>query len=319
MRFIIILLIITAGVAPAFAQTIEFHTDSQLYVTGKPLFVYGKSLPSDDVILRIFAPDNTIAAFTQIQADERGFYTTQLFLWPQVSTQFPYGTYVVEAISTKQPGVSQRIDIKFLASAESERVPITRTINTLVFAPDTAAVDSTIRIFIQTTSDGMLVSGSPERLLSTSHVHQPDGQVINLSSALKTLHQGLYYADYTPTQEGTHVFHIVTFSQGTVSHGSAATTVLRQDLGGISRQLIELNQVLDETAHELANLKSEISGFGSTLSEASGDIDASVDSISTSVDHIAAASPQLNSLLFPVVASIAVIVALQIVILARRR
>jgi hypothetical protein len=318
MKSVIILLILAAGAVPAYAQ-MEFHTDSQLYVTGKPLFVYGKSVPNDDVILRIFAPDNTIAAFTQIQADERGFYTTQLFLWPQVSTQFPYGTYVVEAISTKQSGVSEKIDIKFLASAESERVPITRTINTLVFAPDTAAVDSTIRIFIQTTSDGMLVSGSPDRLLSTSHVHQPDGQVINLSSALKTLHQGLYYADYTPTQEGTHVFHIVTFSQGTVSHGSAATTVLRQDLGGISRQLIELNQVLDETAQELANLKSEISGFGSTLSEASGDIDTSVDSISTSVDHIAAASLQLNSLLFPVVASIAVIVALQIVILARRR
>ena len=27
-------------------------------------------------------------------------------------------------------------------------------------------------------------------------------------------------------EEGTHVFHVVTFHQGTVSHGSAATNVL---------------------------------------------------------------------------------------------
>lgn len=319
MRFALILLAMPMFLLPVFAQTMEFHTDSQLYSTGKYLFVYGKSLPSDDVILRILAPDNSIVTFTQMRTDEAGNFNRQLFVWPQVSTQFPFGTYLVEAISTKQPGLSQRIDVKFLATTESELVPIQRTISTTVFAPETAAINTQMRIFVQTTSDGLLVGGSPERLLSTSHVHLPDGQVIDLSGSLKTLHQGLYYADFVPTQVGTHVFHIVTFSQGSVSHGSAATSVLGQDIGGISRQILELNAALEDTARELENLKSEIAGFGSTLSTASTDIDESVDSISESVGYISTASLQLNSLLFPIVASIAVIVALQIVIIARRR
>jgi septal ring factor EnvC (AmiA/AmiB activator) len=129
----------------------------------------------------------------------------------------------------------------------------------------------------------------------------------------------LYFAEFTPAQEGTHVFHVVAFSQGTISHGSAATLVLKQDIGGISKQIIELNSVLEETSKELNNLKAEISGFGSSLNTASQDIDKSVDSISTSVGNMEAASLQLNSLLFPIVASIAIIVALQIVIIARRR
>jgi hypothetical protein len=310
--------VIFVGFQLAFAE-LDFSTDSQVYSTGKPLFVYGQANPGEDIILRIFSPDENIVTFTQITSDENGKFNMDLFVWPEVSTSFPYGTYTVEAISTEQNGLSKKIDIKFSSSTELEQIPISRAVNTLVFAPETAAVDAPLRIFVQTTSDGLLVGGSPEKLLGTSHVHLPDGQVINLSLSFKTLHQGLYFAEFTPTQEGTHVFHVVAFSQGTISHGSAATAVLKQDIGGISQQIIELNSVLEETSKELENLKTEIGGFGSSLQTASQDIDQSVDAISNSVRNMEEASIQLNSLLFPIVASIAIIVALQIVILARRR
>lgn len=306
------------GMVPAFAE-FELQTDNQVYSPGMPLFVYGKGLPNEDVILRIFAPDGTIVTFTQVKSDKDGRFVNELFLWPEASVSFPYGTYRVEAISTTQNGISRSVDVKFAPTTELEKIPITRNVLTLVFAPETAAINQPMRIFVQTTSDGMLVGGNPEKLLGTSHVHLPDGTVVNLSNSFKTLHQGLYFAEYTPVMEGTHVFHVVSFSQGTISHGSAATVVLKQDIGGISKQIIELNSVIEETSNELANLKSEISGFGSSLNKASQDIDKSVSSISSSVENIEAASLQLNSLLFPIVASIAVIVALQIVILARRR
>ena len=48
-------------------------------------------------------------------------------------------------------------------------------------------------------------------------------------------------------------------------------------------------------------------------------LDESVVLISNSVGNIEEGSSQLNALLFPVVASIAIILALQIVIIARRR
>ena len=173
--------------------------------------------------------------------------------------------------------------------------------------------------FVQTTSDGLLIGNEPAKLLGTTHVHLPSGDSVLLSDSFKTLHQGLYYVDYIPVEEGTHVFHVVAFSQGTTSHGSAATNVLSQDLGGISEQIIKLNSILDETSSELDVLKLEIEGFDNTLEKASGKIDESISTISTSVKFITEASSQLNSLLFPIIASIGIIVALQITILARRR
>jgi archaellum component FlaC len=94
---------------------------------------------------------------------------------------------------------------------------------------------------------------------------------------------------------------------------------LSQNLGGINKQIIKLNSVLDDTSNELNILKSEIEGFDNTLLTASDKIDKSTGSISTSVEAISEASSQLNSLLFPIIASIGIIVALQITIIARRR
>ena len=164
-----------------------------------------------------------------------------------------------------------------------------------------------------------MIGGEPSSILGTSHIHLPNGQVENLDETLSTLHQGLYFVDYFPGLEGTYVFHMVAFDEGNISHGSAATNVLSQDISGIARQILELNSSLSETATELENLKSETSGFGATLESASTNIDQSVSTISTSVSNMEEGSSQLNSLLFPIVASIAIILALQIVIIARRR
>ena len=188
-----------------------------------------------------------------------------------------------------------------------------------MFAPETGAVGSLFRVFVQTSIDGLLIGTDPQAILGTSHVHLPNGQVENLDEVLSTLHQGLYFVDYFPGLEGTYVFHMVAFDEGNISHGSAATHVLTQDISGISEQIIELNQVLDETEKELEVLKAETSKFGSILDSASTNIDESVTTISNSVSNMEEGSSQLNALLFPIVSSIAIILALQIVIIARRR
>ena len=182
------------------------------------------------------------------------------------------------------------------------------------------------RVFVQTSSDGLLIGNNPDTILGTSHVHLPNGQLVNLGDDLKTIHQGLYYVDFLPALEGIYVFHMVAFDEGNISHGSAATNVLTQDIRGISAQILELNEILDETKNELSNLKAEttnfgesLSGFDNTLDNASSNLDESVVRMSDSLVNIEEGSSQLNALLFPVVASIAIILALQIVIIARRR
>ena len=122
------------------------------------------------------------------------------------------------------------------------------------------------------------------------------------------------------------MFHIIAFNQGTVSQGSTATQVLKQSIEGISNQIIQVNAVLDTTSDELGKLKTEIQGFGdvlnksqSSITQANQNMNKSVSSMSDSVKNLESASGQFNSLFLPVVALIAVIIALQITILARRR
>ena len=298
---------------------LDVYTNQLVFAPGEPIFVHGQAMSKEPIIIRLFTPDDTIAEFEQIMTGDDGSFHHFLMEWDEPTTNLPYGTYILEVISNQQGGISKRIEVKFTNISEYVQVPIERSVSTIVFAPETAAVSRDFRVFVQTSSDGLLIGNDPNQILGTSHVHLPNGQVENLEDDLKILHQGLYYVDYLPALEGIYVFHMVTFDEGNISHGSGATNVLTQDISGISAQILELNQILDETKTELANLKQETSQFGSSLSDASSNLDDSVVLISDSVGNIEEGSSQLNALLFPIVASIAIILALQIVIIARRR
>lgn len=322
--FVILGLLITVSSPQVFAEELKIYTNQQIYATQHPLLVYGTGPENAPLVLRLFAPAGTIAEFEQITTNPDGSFSYKILDWPVSSTKFPFGTYTVEALTNT--GESQKIDIKFASSTELELIPIERKIATQVFAPEIAATDRTFRVFVQVTSDGLLVSGDAKQVLSSSHIHSPDGRVQSLAMSIERLHEGLYFVEYTPRIEGTYIFHMVAFSQGTQSHGSAATLVLGQDIAGISKQIITLNEVLTTASDELDVLQTDIHGFGSTLEDASTKlrdsvttIDASVSSMSSAVDNIEEASLQVNSLLFPIMGAIAVILALQISIIARRR
>ena len=298
---------------------LEISTNSKVYSPEHSLQVFGTGLPEENLILRLFAPDESITKFEQIQTNLDGTFNHQLLTWPTPSSSVPYGTYVVEVLSTEQNGLSEKIDIKFSSTTELVSVAVERQIDTVVFAPDSGAINQSFRVFIQTTRDGLNIGNDPSQLLGNSMIHLPDGSSLPLKNSFKTLYAGVYYFDFTPRQQGTHVFQISVFNEGVSSKGFAATHVLSQNLGGINKQISKLNSVLDETSTELNTLKSEITGFDETLSTASNNINESTDSISSSVKSIEEASSQLNSLLFPIIASIGLIVALQITIIARRR
>ena len=317
-RYVVLSILLAALPYVAYAE-LELTSSNRVYTSGQPLFVFGHAEPGEDIIVRMTGPDGTITKFDQITASPDGTFQHTVLVWPEVAVSFPYGTYTVEILSTQQGGISRTLDVRFAPSSELVEVPVSRVINMLIFAPETSAVNNTMRIFVQITSDGLLVGNDPQNLLRTTHVHLPDGAVHDISSSFRALHQGLFYADYTPRMEGTYVIHAVAFSQGIISHGSAATTILSQDIGGISEQIIRLNDILAATSAELDGLKLEVGEFKDTLHQASGNVNASVGSISSSVDNIEDASSQLNSLFFPVMAIMGVLVATQIAILARSR
>jgi len=322
--FTIIGFLIIASSPQVFAAELTMYTNQQIYTTQHPLLVYGTGPVNAPLVLRLFTPDGSIAEFEQIITSPDGSFNHKMLDWPSSSTKYPFGTYTVEALTSG--GQTQKIDIKFSSSSELELVPIERKITTQVFAPEMAASDRSFRVFVQVTSDGLLVSGDAKKVLSSSHIHSPDGKVQSLAMSMQMLHEGLYFVEYTPRDEGTYIFHMVAFSQGTQSHGSAATLVLGQDLAGISKQIIILDEVLTTASDNLNVLQTDIHGFGATLDDASTTlresvttIDTSVSSMSSAVENIEQASLQVNSLLFPIMGAIAVILALQISIIARRR
>jgi len=314
----VVVLFLLIPIQDSFSE-LELSTNALVYSPEHTLQVYGTGLPGENLILRLFAPDESITKFDQIQTDSNGNFNYQLLTWPVPSHGVPFGTYTVEVLSTEQNGLSKKIDIAFSSTTELISVAIERQIDTVVFAPDSGALNQSFRVFIQTTRDGLNIGNDPVKLFANSMIHLPDGSSLSLKPYFNTLYAGVYYFDFTPQQQGTHVFQISVFSEGVTSKGFAATHVLSQDLGGINKEITKLNSILDETSNELEILKSEIKGFDETLLMASDKIDASTGSISISVDSISEASSQLNSLLFPIIASIGIIVALQITIIARRR
>ena len=327
MKFLIfgvISFLIIAYSPQVFAEELSVFTNQQIYTTQHPLLVYGTGPENAPLVIRLFAPDGSIAEFQQVITNSDGSFSYKILDWPDSSTKYPFGTYTVEILTNI--GLTQKIDIKFASSTELELIPIERRITTEVFAPEMAAVDRHFRVFVQVTTDGLLVSGDAKKVLSSSHIHSPDGKVQSLAMSVEMLHEGLFFVEYTPRTEGTYIFHMVAFSEGTQSHGSAATLVLGEDIAGISRQIITLNDVLTTASSELDTLQTDIHGFGTTLEDASTKlnnsvevIDTSVSVMSSAVENIEQASLQVNSLLFPIMGAIAVILALQISIIARRR
>ena len=322
--FTIIGFLIIASSPGVFAQELQAFTNQQIYTTQHPLLVYGTGPENAPLVIRLFAPDGGQAEFQQIITGTDGSFSYKILDWPDSSTQYPFGTYTVEVLTNV--GESQKIDIKFASTTELELIPIERRITTEVFAPEMAAADRPFRVFVPVTTDGLLVGGDAQKVLSSSHIHSPDGKVQSLATSVQMLHEGLFFVEYTPRMEGTYIFHMVAFSEGTQSHGSAATLVLGEDIAGISRQIITLNEVLTTASSELDTLQTDIHGFGTTLEDASTKlnesvtiIDTSVSTMSSAVENIEQASLQVNSLLFPIMGAIAVILALQISIIARRR
>ena len=109
----------------SFSETLELFSSSEVYAEGQPLFVYGKGLPNENLIIRLFAPDETITKFDQITTDSEGLFNHLLTTWPESSTSFPFGTYTIEIISTEQQGISQRLDVKFTSTTELIVCPFT--------------------------------------------------------------------------------------------------------------------------------------------------------------------------------------------------
>ena len=79
LSFIFVLLLIP--IQDSFSE-LEVSTNSKVYSSEHSLQVYGTGLPEENLILRLFAPDESITKFEQIQTNSDGTFNHQLLTWP---------------------------------------------------------------------------------------------------------------------------------------------------------------------------------------------------------------------------------------------
>jgi len=75
LKFLIFVLgiLITISLPQVFAQDLQMYTNQQIYSTQHPLLVYGNAPEKSPLVLRMFAPDGSIAEFEQIITNDDGF------------------------------------------------------------------------------------------------------------------------------------------------------------------------------------------------------------------------------------------------------
>ena len=123
--FSVLIVLLFLQIPNSFSE-LDLSTNSKVYSPAHNLQVYGTGLPEENLIIRLFAPDETIAKFDQLTTDSDGSFNYSLLTWPAPSTNFPYGTYTVEIISTEQNGLSKKIDVKFSSTTELLDVTVER-------------------------------------------------------------------------------------------------------------------------------------------------------------------------------------------------
>ncbi len=93
--FSVLMALLLAQIPNSFSEELELFTNSKVYSPAHNLQIYGVALPEENLIIRLFAPDETIAKFDQITTESDGSFNYGLLIWPEPSTNFPYGTYTV--------------------------------------------------------------------------------------------------------------------------------------------------------------------------------------------------------------------------------
>ena len=79
LSFLLIFLLIP--IQDSFSE-LEISTNSKVYSPDHTLQVYGNGLAEENLILRLFAPDESITKFEQIQTNSDGTFNHQLLTWP---------------------------------------------------------------------------------------------------------------------------------------------------------------------------------------------------------------------------------------------
>jgi len=313
----------SAGFAGAQASTDRFDVklSSNVYAPGDTVIVYGKVIPEDALVVRLFDPSGKVLRLETLKARSDGTITEQVFVWPQPSKQYAFGLYSIEVKSSIVPSDTKTFSVFFVDTAGTvpSAGPSSADLAVKLDAPALVSTNSQFRIFVQVTYAGALVDASSDEelasLLGSSHIHFGDSTnstIINLSGKFNKLHEGLYYADVTLDQDGSYIIHSIAFQRGFLSHDSKVVVAGSASIGSVQESVNMLNDRLDTTNRSLDQTNASLDTTKNALT-------LFAEETRSTIAQMRDASGQINGLILPILVLISIIIALQISLFARIR
>lgn len=274
----------------SYAQALELNVNQRLFSSGDTLVVFGKSVPNDSLIAELFNPAGRLVLRTQIDAGVEGSFSRILMQWPVTPTdEFSFGTYSLVVKSSMNEELRATEVLRFQIS-EGTAPGVERELAVQLSVPAVIGKGEVATMIVQVTINGVLVKGDVAETLRDSHIHFPDGSVAKINP-FTVLEDGIYIAEFSSSMLGHHTIHIQAFQQGLLASSAAGLFVEEGSILSLGKEIKKMNENVE-------GLRQETIG---------------------TVKEVGAATGQVTSLLLPIIGMIAVIVALQAALLAKRK
>ncbi|MFY3740033.1 MAG: hypothetical protein HMLIMOIP_000458 [Candidatus Nitrosomirales archaeon] len=266
------------------------------FVVGDRLILSGNSLPNDALGVELFNSKSVRVLVTQIDVEANGDFRKELLRWPVPSQDYPYGTYslVIRSSLSEERRVTEALRFDPIPGLEDN---VGLDLATQISVPPVIGINESTRILVQVTINGVLVKGDAKETLADSHIHFPDGSIKPIEN-FTVLEDGVYFTDFRSSMLGDHTIHVEAFQQGLIANSVSVVLVQEGSVSSLSKVVSELNTNVNALRQETVEKTGELT---------------------SSVSRIESASGQVTSLLLPIIGMIAIIVALQATMLARKK
>ena len=297
---LIVFLFIQSSIQNSYAQQsneLTLEINQKVFVVGDRLIVSGKSVPNDSLVAELFNPRSEPVARTQINVDANGNFEKELMRWPAVPTQkFPFDIYSLVVRSTLNEERRATEALRFQLTLTEIPQDGERELAVQLSVPSTIGMNETATVIIQVTINNILIGGDPQEMLKDSHIHFPDGSIRAIET-FTVIEDGIYTTEFKGNMLGHHTIHVEAFREGLIANTVSGVLVQEGSFLSLAKGVSELN--------------TNVEGLRQETVEKTGEL-------SSSVSRIESASGQVTSLLLPIIGMIAIIVALQATMLARR-
>ncbi len=280
-------------------EELTLEINQKAFVVGDRLIISGTSVANDSLIAELFNPRSEVVSRTQIDVDANGNFEKELMRWPAVPTQkLPFDTYslVVRSTLNEERRATEALSFRLTVTPDIPQDG-ERELAVQLSVPSTIGINETARIIVQVTINDILIRGDPDEMLGDSHIHYPNG-IIEPIETFTVIEDGVYFADFRGRMLGHHTIHIEAFREGLIADSVSDVLVEEGSFISLTKEIGELNANVEGLRQETV---------------------AKTDELSSSVSRIESASGQVTSLLLPIIGMIAIIVALQATMLARKK